>query len=583
MEYGNEKTATNFKRLNIDRKVIGILSVVAFLGVCFVIIIIVATSTLSGLRGFGSLQTHWTELRKEATFQLVNYVRTGHSDHLTQFNRAASKLDSARQIRARLLASDTDPASVTRLLEKFHIPKQDHYVMITTFERFHQFSDFKNAVRYWIRSDELMAQMKTIGASVNKAYDTDALLSRLEQNQLIADITKLDRQLTETQYQLAASLSSGTQFLNTVVLWISTSLGIILLLTGGTLLFRFLRSIKSWHKELAISQQKYRSLFEQNPNAVFSLDRENYFTDANEALQKVTGESAKELFGKKLDRLIDSKQFPKVKEYIDRVLDGNSQKFEIVSQNNNGELLHFEMTMLPIYVDNNITGAYGIAQDVTEQKKAERKLKEQLEEKIYLLAEVHDRVKNNLALILSLMYLQQDSVEHAENDPLENTITRIHSIAMVHEQLYQTETFSQIRMDKYIEELGQTLFDSSELDPDWYQLELNTESISMSIDNAIPLGLILNELLKNAFDYAFAGQTSGVVHVRLIENGGQVEMTVSDDGIGLSEKISLEQPKTLGFRLIKTLVQQLNGKYQIHDSQGTTISIQFSLQNGGFS
>ncbi|MDR8391083.1 PAS domain S-box protein [Aliifodinibius sp. S!AR15-10] len=571
------RTNQRSRRLNIDRNMIGILSVFAFLGICIVITIILATSTLSALRGFATLQTQWTEARKEATFQLVNFVKTGDVVYLANFDSTRSFVDKFTEIRVELQKDNTNNAAVLELMQQARVPPNDRRTMIRTFELFQSFSDFEEAIHQWSYADQLFNDLKKIAREADVAISQQTLTPDREK-QLVNEIRQLDQQLTSSQYRLSGALGNGTHFLNSTIIWIATTLGIILFLTGVVLSMRFLKSIKSWHRDLVVSEQKYRSLFEQNPNAVFSLDKEGQLVDNNKAFKSLFSSSKGPKEGDKPDRAWLGQELKELRDTLQKVLEGDPQKLEtVVTKTGNGEL-HLDVTMLPIYVEGKIDGAYSIVQNITERKRAELQIKDQLEEKSYLLTEVHDRVKNNLALIQSLLQLQKEGLEkHEESSLLDNTISRIHSIAMVHELMYHTETFSKVHLDEYIAKLCQSIRDKVPRDSKRYTLDLDLDPITLNINKAIPVGLLLNELLMNAFQYAFEGKEEGTVWVSLTQcsEDAEVALTVADNGIGLSQNYNLEESDTMGFTLIKALLEQINSSYPIENSNGTTFRLKF--------
>lgn len=560
---------------------IGILSIFAVLGICLVISIILATNTLSALRAYGSLQTHWTEARKEATFQLVNYVRTGEPRHVTRFDNALELIRNARDARIELLNADTDKEKVRKNLLETHTVPGDVDKMIRTFERFHDFQDFRKTVTGWINSDSMITDMEEIAGQIQSAVVSGPLTEAQKQEQ-IRRITSLDRELTGEQYRLAVSLASGTDLLNRIILWVSSSLGLILLLTGSVLSFRFLKSIKNWRQIIELSEQKYRSLFEQNPNAVYSLTRDGRFVTGNKGLEKLIGYSFDKLKGKTFDHLVEHSELKKVRRNFEKAAEGTPVAYETIGIRENGEQIYTDVTNIPIYVDGEIIGVFGIAQDITGRKKAERQVKEQLEEKTHLLTEVHDRVKNNLALITSLIQLQKDmaDIDGAEKY-LDSTISRIQSMAMVHERLYHSGTFSRIRMDEYVKELSETIRSSPEYDTDRFQLDINTEPVTLNIKKAVPTGILLNELLHNAFSYAFEGLDNGRVGLELSQVGNEIILKVSDDGVGLPDHVDPETADTMGMQLINVLSKQLQGSLKVASENGTGTSyiIRFPVQS----
>jgi len=218
--------------------------------------------------------------------------------------------------------------------------------------------------------------------------------------------------------------------------------------------------------------------------------------------------------------------------------------------------------------------------DITERKKSEESLKRALKEKEILLKEIHHRVKNNLNVVASLLSLQADevkSVEDAQTAFLES-YNRVYSMALVHENLYRTESFSEVDMKSYINTILDELIQGSSR-RDKIELYQKVEDIHLDITYAVPCGIILNELLTNILKHAFPNGKGGYISVLLkqLEKGGY-ELRVHDNGIGISEKIDYETPATLGLKLVHLLTEQIHGKLQIEGKEGTTFIIQFGIE-----
>lgn len=578
MKNNNNRLGDSTKRLQIDRKMIGILSVFTFLGICLVITIIVATNTLTGLIGFSSMQTHWTEARKEGTQHLISYIRTEDEKHLARFDKAMATIDSARYIRTRLAAKDSDHPSIRTKFNDLHILPQDVDNMITVFERFHNFADFKRSISQWAASDSILKKMESLADSIGTRVVTSSF-SNADKKKALDRVEELDRKLTQKEYEITESLSHGVAYLKKIVWGISISLGLILLITGGFLTIRFLKSLKKWHRTIEIREQEYRSLFEENPNAVYSFSTEGEFVQGNQALENMIGYSIDELRGRTFKEFLNPSEVERVEAYFQKAVNGMPQTYETVGVTKDSNNIYLEITNLPIYVNNEITGVYGIAQDITDRKEKKEKIKEQLEEKTHLLSEVHDRVKNNLALVSGLINLQRDMVrEEEENTYLDNIASRIHSMAMVHERLYQTENFSRLRIDKYISEFCSNIDNMvSDGNPD-SEIVLNVDPVNLNIKQAIPLALLLNELITNAYKYG--GSPDNNITVSLEEHQNLVTICVKDRGTGLPEEYDLERPNSLGLRLIKVLINQLDASCELNRKGGTTYTIQFENLTG---
>ncbi|WP_428235717.1 sensor histidine kinase [Gracilimonas sp.] len=574
MDTNRSFAKSSFRRLHIDRKMMGILVVFTVLGIFLTISVIVATNTLSGLRGYSTFQVNWTEARKDAAFHLLNYINTGDDVYLDGFKDAMQLIDNASSIREELKAEDTDYAYLQELYIQTHTMPNDVDNMIRTYQWFHSFGDFQIAIQEWIDSDGTMREMEGLANEAQMLVNTNSLTFERQQ-ELTSQVLALDQRLRGSKFRLAAALSSGTELLNFIMLWIAVSLGLILLTTGGMLSFRFLKSIKNWEREIEINEQKYRSLYEQNPNAVFSLSRDGLLISANRVFEKAVGMQAEVLKGSTIDRFVEKSDIKKLQFHFHRTLEGTPQHYETAVVLKKSTPMHVEVTNLPMVVDGEIIGVYGIARDITYRKEAELKIKEQLEEKTHLIAEVHDRVKNNLALVSSLIQLQQNlSKQPSSGNFLDNTISRIHSMAMVHERLYQNETFSSIRMDEYVNELLETIQRKYSSPSANVELLTHTSPVTLSIKQSIPTGLLLNELLVNAFKHGIT-QDTGKIEVYLSQEKDEVVIKVSDAGPGLCKDFDLKQAQTLGMTLISVLLRQLDADYQLSNEEGTTFTIRF--------
>jgi two-component sensor histidine kinase len=216
--------------------------------------------------------------------------------------------------------------------------------------------------------------------------------------------------------------------------------------------------------------------------------------------------------------------------------------------------------------------AYGI----TDRKAAQMELLRSLHEKEVLLKEVHHRVKNNLQVISSILSLQTAHVGDDKRilDLLRDSRDRIRSMSFIHESLYQNKDFSSIDLANYIEGLSRNLMMSYSLTGK-IALETDLEPVHLVLDQAIPCGLILNELISNALKHAFPGGRSGAVSITLRSQAGQVSIGIADNGIGLPEGFVLEQDGNLGLELVRTLVEQLDGRITAEGGKGASYLLTF--------
>lgn len=211
-----------------------------------------------------------------------------------------------------------------------------------------------------------------------------------------------------------------------------------------------------------------------------------------------------------------------------------------------------------------------------ERRKAEEKIKESLNEKEILLREIHHRVKNNMQVISSLLNLQSRYIEDEEDRNIfKESQNRVRSMAIVHEMLYQSPDLARINLGDYIKNLTKFLCQSYSARNRNIELETHIEDIQMEIDTAIPLGLIINELVSNSLKHAFVTGQKGQIMVGVQSTDDEFMITVSDNGRGFPEELDFKKTKTLGLQLVNTLINQIKGEIELERDGGTKFIIKF--------
>ena len=240
-----------------------------------------------------------------------------------------------------------------------------------------------------------------------------------------------------------------------------------------------------------------------------------------------------------------------------------------------GRLLHTEITRIPILKDQSVEKVIIMVRDRSKEKEIEEFKQRSTEQKEVLLREIHHRVKNNLAIVISLLNFQlQNNTSKELSRIIMDIQMRIRSMALIHEHLYRSENLDRIPLADYIESLAykiMTAFTGQQV-----KLDLDLVPMDVGIETALPVGLIINELLTNAFKYAFPDDTTG--NIRVIVKVGQNQMcllTIQDDGVGLPESSTLDSEKSLGLYIVRLLVEQLGGTINIDRQNGTSFSVRF--------
>lgn len=221
----------------------------------------------------------------------------------------------------------------------------------------------------------------------------------------------------------------------------------------------------------------------------------------------------------------------------------------------------------------------GVVVDITERKNSEERVAQSLREKEVLLREIHHRVKNNLAVISSLFYLQSTyTQDEATLTILQESQDRVRSMALVHETLYRSADFANVNFAEYARALSEQLMHTYRLS-DRIRLRTELAPVAMSIEFAVPCGLILNELVSNALKHAFPNGHDGEVSITLQSRDGEgCSLEVADTGVGLPEGLVTDAPATFGLRVVRSLVRQIDGEFELLPARpGTEARVRFKV------
>jgi two-component sensor histidine kinase len=216
-----------------------------------------------------------------------------------------------------------------------------------------------------------------------------------------------------------------------------------------------------------------------------------------------------------------------------------------------------------------------------ERKRAEKQIKASLREKEVLLQEVHHRVKNNMQIISSLLRLQSRKIKGKRAlQAFESSYNRVKSMVLIHERLYQSRDFARVDFAEYVHGLTNHLFSLFHIGPETVKLDINIKDISLDLNTAIPCGLIVNELVSNSLKHAFPDDRKGKVKIVMKSlNTNEIELTASDNGIGIPEDLDFRETESLGLHLVSILAEdQLRGKIKLDKTKGTRFEIKFKAK-----
>lgn len=326
-----------------------------------------------------------------------------------------------------------------------------------------------------------------------------------------------------------------------------------------------------------------RLAIEAAPTGMVMVDQGGLIVLVNAQLERLFGYSRDELVGNPVELLVPERfraRHPAFRRgfYEDphaRAMAGNRDLYGL---RKDGTEVPVEIRLNPLITRD---GAFVLSSivDITERKRAAAQLESSLREKETLLREVHHRVKNNLQVISSLLSLQAGYAPHAGLGALlQDSQNRVHSIALVHEKLYQAGDFARVDLGEYLESLLGHLQQVLSREHAAIELRVEAPNVQLPLDVAVPCGLIVNELITNALKHAFPAFERGCVRVAARVSGKRCSVEVSDDGIGLPAHLDFETTQSMGLRLVTTLARQLGAELAIErNAPGTTIRMTFEV------
>lgn len=266
------------------------------------------------------------------------------------------------------------------------------------------------------------------------------------------------------------------------------------------------------------------------------------------------------------------------REFVEKRTNEGGGRWTILDQLGTSKEVDVEVQRVP--VEDGTFYKISMYTDVAQQQQEDENLRKIIAEKDAFAREIHHRVKNNLNVILGLFYLQSEQIKDQPDvyGLFQESMSRIKTMSIIHEQLYNHEEYATIDLGKYITLLSGTIRTTYVSTVAEVSLEVEVDTINIDVDKAVACGLIINELLSNSFKYAFGETVRPQIEIKGAQRMGVVNLELQDNGVGLPPDFDLDQASTLGIRLIKTLTQQLGGQISVENAapRGTRAKLSFS-------
>jgi len=321
------------------------------------------------------------------------------------------------------------------------------------------------------------------------------------------------------------------------------------------------------------SENKNKSLLQAIPDFMFILTGEGTFVDFRANNPEFLIIPPEEIVGANINAIgLEDDEIKLALQKIKNALETDTlESFEYHIPDKSG-LKYYEARIKKL----NDFEVLCIVRDITEKRQAQDKIKKSLKEKDVLLKEIHHRVKNNLQIVSSLLSLQSRYIkEPGSVEIFKESQTRIKSMALIHEKLYQTGDLTRIDLAEYVNELVSDLFRSYSVNTYLIKYKIKSNSILLDINTAIPCGLIINELVTNSIKHAFPDNVQGELYIEIKCERDYFIIKVQDNGIGFPKELDLNNIKTLGLQLVTNLTNQLEGEIELSREDGTCFQIKF--------
>ena len=338
--------------------------------------------------------------------------------------------------------------------------------------------------------------------------------------------------------------------------------------------------LRRLQNEIEESRNKYSHLYDFAPIGYFTVKKKGIIEQANLTGAALLGIDRQSLIGKPLTRFIARKDQDTFYLHHLQVLKKNgNHTCEIRMMNYDKTPFYAQLESIAVRDEDGEAAKLRTAiTDITDRKRIDQQLQASLKEKEVLLQEVHHRVKNNMQVMISMINLQCEKIEDKQiSDELNKIVDRINSMLLVHNQLYKSKDFLKVDINTYINRIAENLFVTHGVDTAKISLKIGKKDIALGLDSAINCGLIINELITNSLKYAFPEDRKGEIRIEFgYLDDGQLEMRVSDDGVGLPMDLDYKDSDTLGVQIVKALAEhQLGGTVKLDGTKGTKFLIRF--------
>lgn len=521
----------------------------------------------------------WIELKDQIINQFNLYLYKKDKQHYYLLIKSLDCLKTIDSIIDNYLSDQLDVDTIKKQLSEYNLPETENDNIYFLMQYYSYFPGINSSISHWKKLSDYIQNIDLLIIQINNEIPLDQLTIKTR-NSYLNQLYQIDSNINYEEDQLRYSLSQSAEWVKDILIWALIITSLFLLIGVSSIIIYFHYRIHWWQNASLENRKWYQSLFKYNPYPILSITTTGTINSVNSAMMNLLGFDENDLKNKSFVHYHPESEKRKVKMYLKKTLEGNPQHFESYQFDKGGNKVMLETTLVPIYINKVIQGVHAMKKDITQQKITQQELLSSLKEKEILLQEIHHRVKNNLAIIAGLLELQIENSNHPEvSKKLRDSQGRIYSMAAIHELIYKNENFLALPIDDYLKKRINDFRNTANSNAPNISINTSLDSICLNVNQAIPFALLFNEIFSNAWEHAFKNRKRGTIEVKLKERDEHIYLELSDNGIGLPQKISWGNMETMGMELIQTLVQQLDANINFTVADGTHINIIFKKSN----
>ena len=337
---------------------------------------------------------------------------------------------------------------------------------------------------------------------------------------------------------------------------------------------------KALEEELRDSEQRYRRIVQTADEGIWTIDAQARTTYVNPKMADMLGYAEADMLGRPLTDFMDDEGCTIAQDNLERRRQGITEQHDFKFQRRDGSALWTLVATNPVLdAQGGYVGALAMVTDISARRQAEDALRKSLREKEALLREVHHRVKNNLQVVHSLLRLESGRArDQAAKSVLHDMQTRVKSMALLHESLYRAHSFAAVELGAYLQQVGTQVMRAAAIQPGAVRLAFDLAPAQVTLDQAAPCGLLVNELVSNALKHGFPDGRRGEIRLELqpTRDGIRLRLRVSDNGTGLPADFDLRRSQSLGLQLVSDLCQQLGATLDIGPLPQAVFTLEFT-------